>query len=60
MIAHDLKGELTSLTIKHDLESKCTSPMIMQGNQTTYQTRGNTHNNSMTWGEQSYHGIAML
>ena len=34
--------------------------MIMQGDQTTYQTIGNAHNNSITWGEQSYHDLAMI
>ena len=60
MITHDLKSEHVSPMIMHDLKRKCTSPMIMQGDQTTYQTIGNAHNNSITWGEQSYHGLAMI
>ena len=60
MIANDLKSEHTSPTITHNLKSECTSPMIMQGDQTTYQTIGNIHNNSITRGEQSYHDLAMI
>ena len=58
--AYDQKSKHTSLTITHDLKSKCMSPTIMQGNQTTYETIGKTHNNSITWGEQSYHDLAMI
>ena len=57
---HDLKSERTSPTIMHNLKSECVSPMIMHGDQTTYQTIGNAHNNSITWGEQSYHDLAMI
>ena len=49
-----------SSTIAHDLKSECTSPTITQGNQTIYQTIGITHINSITWGEQSYHDLAMI
>ena len=57
---HDLKSKCLSSMITHDLKSECMSPMIMQGDQTTYQTIGNAHNNSITQGEQSYHDLAMI
>ena len=60
MIAHDQISKHVSPMIMHDLESECMSPTIMQGDQTTYQTIGNAHNNSNTWGEQSYHDLAMI
>ena len=54
--AHDLKVSMSPM-ITHDLKSECMSPMIMKGDQTTYQTIGNAHNNSITWG---YHDLAMI
>ena len=33
----------------HDLFSKCMSPTITHGDQTTYQTIANAHNNNITW-----------
>ena len=46
--------------IAHDLKSKHVSPTIVHGDQTTYQTIGNAHNNSIAWGEQSYHDLVMI
>ena len=46
--------------IVHNLKSKCASPMVAQADKTTYQTIGNTHINSITWAEQSYHDLAMI
>ena len=39
---------------------KLTSLTIMQGNQPTYQTIANTHNNSITWTKQSYHELGKI
>ena len=59
-LMHDQFSEFTSPTFVHDLFSECMSPMIMHGDQTTYQTIANVHNNSITWGEQSYHDLAKI
>ena len=57
---HDLTSKHASPMIEHNLKSKHTSPTIVQGDQTTYQTIGNAHINSITWGEPSYHDLAMI
>ena len=59
-IAHDLFSECASPMIMHDLKSECRSPMIMRSDQITYQTIANAHNNSITWGKQSYHDLAKI
>ena len=34
--------------------------MITHGDQTTYQTVANTHNNKITWRKPSYHDLAQI
>ena len=46
--------------IVHNLKSEHTCPTIVQGDQTTNQTIGNAHINSIIWGEQSHHDLAMI
>ena len=48
MIAYDQFSKCVSPTIAHVLNRECASPTIMQDDQTTYQTIGNAHNNSIT------------
>ena len=49
-ITHELFfGELAMQDFMHDLFSEHVSPTITHGNQPTYQTIHNTHNNSITW-----------
>ena len=55
---HNQSSKHASSMIAHDLKSKCVSPTIMHGNQTTYLAIANTHNNKNTWRKQSYHDLA--
>ena len=53
-------GKLGLNDFMHDVISKCMSPTIMHGDQPTYQTIHNAHNNSITWAKQSYHDISKM
>ena len=49
-------GELVmhNSCMTNSVSALCASPTITHDDQTTYQTIANAHNNSITWGKQSY------
>ena len=49
-----------SAQLMHDHSSKHMSHMIMHNNQPTIKTIANAHNNSITWGNQSFHDLAKM
>ena len=58
--AQTIFWQVGNVQFVHDLFSEDTSPTITHGNQTTYQTIANAHNNNIRWAKQSYHDLAKI
>ena len=52
--------QVGNVRFMHNLFSEHMSPTIVHGDQPTYQTIDNAHNNNITWAKESYHDLGKI